>query len=59
MRLIYEPLYPKDGALYATAMKEAAEEFNAWELTRTRLGGGIQICTTKQVAEEFGEELEG
>ena len=53
----YEPLYPKDGTRYVRAMGEAKEEFDAWELTRTKLGGGIQIFTTKNVEEELGHDV--
>jgi hypothetical protein len=54
----HEPLYPQDGEQYRMAMAEAQMEFDAWELTRTKLGGGIQIFTTKEVAQELGEDIE-
>jgi hypothetical protein len=38
-------------------MAEAQQEFDAWELTRTKLGGGIQIFTTKNVEEELGHDV--
>ena len=57
VRRDHEPLYPRDGVLYTTAMAEAQQEFDAWELTRTKLGGGIQIFTTKNVEEELGHAV--
>lgn len=39
-------------------MLEAQQEFEAWELTRMKLGGGIQIFTTKEVTQELGEDIE-
>lgn len=53
----HEPLYPKDGTRYYAAMASAIEEFEAWETSRQKLGGGIQIFTTKDAAEEFDGDL--
>lgn len=50
--LDHEPLYPKDGTRYYAAMAEAIEEFEAWEATREKLGGGIQIFNTKELEDE-------